>query len=175
MDKLQKITGLGHYRYGDTMKNIAYNLFENFPMAIDEVGWSSEARKEKRFNGLNIVEVLIQAVDPLRKADPYVFIRSQLSQMVEDNYDMIVVSGCRTDLGLKVMEDLGATFIRIKKQGLEQADGATMDDVQLNWPVHYEVNNDGTLSDLKAAARFIYNDINKVEINHHQVTRTNER
>ena len=160
VDLLGEITSIGHYRFGDTMKEIAYRVFDDFPSPNNKEGWSTEARKEKRFNGLNIVEVLIQSVDPLRKADPYVFIKHQLHEMIADDYDTIVVSGCRTQLGLQIMEDLGATFVRIERSGLEQVEGATIDDVQMNWPVHWIVENDGTLRDLKNSAAYIWKEVN---------------
>ncbi len=162
VDLLGEVTSIGHYRFGDTMKEIAHQVFDNFPSPYNKEGWSTEARKEKRFNGLNLLEVLIQCVDPLRKADPYIFIKHQLHDMIVDGMDTIVVSGCRTTLGLELMKDLGATFVRIERPGLEQAPGATMDDVQMNWPVHWVVQNDSDILNLKDAAKWIWNEMNTI-------------
>lgn len=149
-----------HFRFGDTMKDIARDTFDGFPDKDDKEAWTSTARKEKAFNGMNIVEVLIQCVDPLRKADPYVFIRKQLVDMhFTSSNSVIIVSGCRTAEGLKVMEDLGATFVRIERHGQEVAAGATMDDVQVNWPVHYVIKNDSDLHELEFKAEWIYDTV----------------
>ena len=80
---------------------------------------NSEQREEKKYNGLSIMDLWIKVIDPMRAGNPYLFVTPQLLRMCNlstfgDSKDIIIiVSGCRTELGLQVMEDLGATFIRL--------------------------------------------------------------
>jgi hypothetical protein len=149
-----------HYRFGDTMKDLAHHKFKalGFPTCYELNSWTKEQREEPKFNGLNAIEVLIKCIDPLRLADPYVFIRPQLEVMLSGmgTTDTVVVSGCRTEKGLEVMEALGAVFVRVERPNQEVCASATMDDIQVQWPVHHVVNNDQGLEQLRASAEQLH-------------------
>lgn len=151
-----------HFRPGDNLKLLAHQQFDQFPPPDEYNNWSTEQREEKRWNGLNSLDVLIKCIDPMRLADPYVFLYSTLASIAHgrSGVELVIVSGCRTREGLDLMHDIGATFVRLERPDSKIPESATLDDVQVIYPVNYRVVNT-SLDLLRKQAFFILNEATK--------------
>ena len=153
---VEAITHKRHIRFGDVMKDMAYE-YGMVPYPRKHYEENREARHEVLPNGKTALDAWI-ALDVLRHYNPFIFVNIGLEKLVNEMnsespitiYDYpIIFSGMRTELGLDVVRDLGAEYIRVVREGHEPPKNATLDELQVLYPVNGEVYNNGTLEDIE--------------------------
>jgi hypothetical protein len=148
-------TGIGkvhHIRFGDVMKDMAYEL-GMVPYDRKYYELNREARFEILPNGKTALDAWI-SLDIIRTYNPFIFIEKSLRYLVKDSNlgdsDMVIFSGMRTEAGLKVVEALSPEgMIRVVRDGHVPPEGAVLDELQVQWPVNSFMRNSGTLEEFK--------------------------
>lgn len=142
-----------HMRFGDFMKDWAHEL-GMVPHDREHYETYREARFEELWNGKTPLDAWI-ALDVIRHYNPFVFVEAGLQKVLsyirtelslKNCLDTpIIFSGMRTELGLDVVADLGAKYIRVERDGHEPPKNATLDELQVIYPVDVILENNDTL------------------------------
>jgi len=144
-----------HVRFGDVMKDMAYDL----GMVPFDREYYEDTREERHIilpNGKTALDAWI-ALDVIREYNPYVFIEKSLDDLLvalsNDPFDipLVIFSGMRTEAGLKVSFGLSDVSYRIERNHTPP-DNATLDALQVQWPVGRVIKNYGTVEELKEMA-----------------------
>ena len=156
-DTFIEAVDLDNFRFGDSMKDIAYRLGMT-PYSREYCEQNREARFIQLPCGKNSLEAWI-SLDFLREWNPFVFISPSLERVYDRMCSgprpwnnprhapkAIVFSGMRTEVGLetvqKLVTDTGGKYIHIEREDHEPPKEAIMDKLQIAWPVDEVVHND---------------------------------
>lgn len=150
-------TGYRHIRFGDVMKDMAYE----FGMVPYDREYYEENRSA-RFDILPCGRTPLAAwisLDVIRTYNPFIFVEHSLERLIKEELLIevgdrfrthpIVFSGMRTELGLSVVRELAGTMFRVERDGHKPPKEAVLDELQVLYPVDEVIKNEGTESDLK--------------------------
>jgi hypothetical protein len=150
-----------HMRFGDFMKDWAHELGM---VPHDRVHYENnrEARNEKLWNGKTALDAWI-ALDVIRHYNPFIFVESGL-QSVLNQMDRakalgvegtvpLIFSGMRTELGLDIVREISDSTFRVIREGHEPPKNATLDELQVIYPVDAVIVNNSTLEHLEDTAK----------------------
>lgn len=152
-----------HLRFGDYMKDLAYQLGMT-PYSRKACEEDRSLRFKELPNGKNSIDAWI-ALDVIREYNPYIFIEKTLESFPFCNHfpasynpgDLLIFSGMRTEAGLRVVSELADKMIRVERFGHTPPEAAVLDELQILWPVDEVILNNGTLEDWKYKAKeFLY-------------------
>lgn len=148
-------------RFGDTMKDMAYE-FGMVPGDREFYEKNRYARNQTLDNGKTPLDAWI-ALDVIREYNPFIFVEKGLERLLWDhikcsvgsygNRNPIVFSGMRTELGLDVVRELADRMFRVVRKGHEPPVNATLDELQVLYPVDKIINNDAGLYQLELQSR----------------------
>ena len=140
------------------MKDLAYE-YGMVPYPREHYEKNREARHEILLNGKTALDAWI-ALDVLRHYNPFVFVNIGLEKLYDslafNVYEYpIVFSGMRTELGLDVVKEIcgDANTFRVEREGHTPPKNATLDELQVLYPVAKLVQNNGTLEQLYEVSR----------------------
>lgn len=152
-----------HMRFGDFMKEWAHEL-GMVPHPREYYEQNREARFEKLPNGKTPLDAWI-ALDIIREYNPFVFVEAGLKAVLDNMKHSksmgceatipIIFSGMRTELGLDIVREISNKMIRVEREGHEPPENATLDELQVIYPVDQIINNNGTMEQLEKKAREI--------------------
>ena len=150
-----------HMRFGDFMKEWAYAL-GMVPHPREYYEEHREARFEKLPNGKTPLEAWI-ALDIIRAYNPFVFVEAGLQSVVQNMEHAkslglegtipIIFSGMRTELGLDIVREISNNMFRVERGGHIPPKNATLDELQIVYPVDQVIVNNGTLEQLEDRAK----------------------
>lgn len=145
-----------HIRFGDVMKDWAYE-FGMVPHDRTYYENNREARYDKLPCGRTPLDAWI-SLDVIRTYNPFVFVERSLENLLHSlelysdgtlQSKSIVFSGMRTELGLDVVRELAMRMYRVERPGHIPPSGATLDELQVIYPVDEVIQNESTEADLK--------------------------
>ena len=149
-----------HTRFGDYMKDWAFEL-GMVPHNREYYENNREARFDKLPNGSNALSAWI-ALDVIRTYNPFVFIEAGLSSVINqakyaegmglEGTIPLIFSGMRTEVGLDIVREISDRMYRVVREDHKAPKDATLDELQVIYPVDEVVTNNGTLEELQAKA-----------------------
>ena len=152
-----------HMRFGDFMKEWAYEL-GMVPHPREHYEEHREARHDELPNGKTPLDAWI-ALDVIRAYNPFVFVEAGLVEVVKQMEQAkrmgvegsipIIFSGMRTELGLDIVREISNSMFRVVREGHTPPKNATLDELQVIYPVDQIIVNNGTLEQLENKANQI--------------------
>ena len=154
---------VSNVRFGDVMKDLAFK-YGMVPHSTSVYEANRSWRHEPLNNGKTALDAWI-ALDVIRHYNPFVFVEIGLTKLFRDisisednNLGLslpVLFSGMRTELGLDVVREICGpeNMFRVVREGHLPPKNATLDELQVLYPVHKEIQNNGTLEQLHELSR----------------------
>jgi len=154
---------VSNVRFGDVMKDLAFK-YGMVPHSTSVYEANRSWRHEPLNNGKTALDAWI-ALDVIRHYNPFVFVEIGLTKLCREldisestnigTHLPVVFSGMRTELGLDVVREICGhkNMFRVEREGHTPPKNATLDELQVLYPVHSTVYNNCTLENLHALAK----------------------